>query len=177
MPDLGVGIVYYYFGIVAPIIMFLPAVLCETVVLRLVLSGRRAFWTALWMNLVTTVIGAVTGRYIAALAMVLTVAITGVESSRVSYDGEYGELVMIIAMAVGWVLSVFVEGVILLLGRGRDRRTVGPAAERAVDWVAGDDTDSVPLEPLHQIWLASLIANSASYALFVVTWLLGTVLF
>ena len=177
MPDMGAGIMYLYLGIIAPIVMFVPVVLCEAIVLRRVLRGRRVFWMSVWANLITTVLGAVAGVYIVGLAMKLTRAITGAGEFEISYEGKHGNVILPTAIIISWLLSVLVEGVLLLVMRPKRRRSVRPTAETPGDRVAGGEVHRKSPSSIPRILVASLIANSTSYALIAATWFLGALLF
>jgi hypothetical protein len=132
--DVAAGPAIFLFGVVAGVILVFVIALVEAAVLRLL--SWASFWRSLLDSFVMNLVSALAG-------LVLNVfAADYYQSCGYSPDrgGRFCEWLVSpwALLALAWLLSVLVEGGVLLLLRRRAAR---------------------------QTWLAALVANIASYAL------------
>jgi hypothetical protein len=142
--DMGAGVVVYMYGVVGLAFWGVPAFIIEGFILRLWLPAARAFLASLLMNLVSTIAGYVAAGLFLPSLQTLANTLLDLETSDtffLHYDevGPHTMLTFVFIIVVFWLISFLIEGGILLI------------LEKSL---SGKDA-----------WIASLVANIASYIL------------
>ncbi len=141
-PDLVLGMLIPWWGVLAPLILFIPVIIIEQTVILHLLEADYAFLYAFVMNLISTVVGLGLGKSVApGLAPLVESWLRGFIPGADLYYGDPLSAVMLYAlfyMALSCALSVLIEGVALS----------GMASAKF---------------PMSKIWYTALIANLGSY--------------
>jgi hypothetical protein len=151
--DMGAGVIIYMYGVVGLAFWGIPAFIIEGFILRLWLPTARAFLASLLMNLVSTIAGYVAAGLLLPILQSLANNLLNLETDDpffLHYDkvGPHTMLTFVLIIVVSWLISFLIEGGILLI------------LEKSL---SGKD-----------VWIASLVANIASYilpAVIILVWL------